>query len=170
MGCLVQRGAVSPSCRAQLGWEAPDSGHHLLGHSLWSSDLQRLVPGHPCNKAAWELMILRSSSPPPISPSQKLQSKSFDHYLHGTDEDKAWSIYWTVSSFLLQHHLGLNFPAHFEVSIKYQTLVTDLNLKSLVHIHLQSFRCFMHKTSIAPKAQIVTRSAPIHRGVRFSTA
>lgn len=85
------------------------------------------------------------------------------------NEDKAWNIYRSISSFLLQHDLGLNFPAYFEVTSKHQTLVTELNLKSLVLIRLQSFKCFMHKISVIPKAQIVTRSVPIHWSVCFST-
>jgi len=86
------------------------------------------------------------------------------------NKDKSLDIYQSISSFSLQHHLGLNFPAFFEVTSKHQTLVTELNLKALVHIHLQSFNCFMHKISIAPKAQIVTGSVPMHWGVCFGTA
>lgn len=84
-------------------------------------------------------------------------------------KDKAWNIYWRISSFLLQHHLGLNFPAHFEVSSKHQPLVTELNLKSLMLIHLQSVKCFMQKISTAPKAQAVTRPVPIRTGFCFRT-
>lgn len=71
-GLSGPKGSCFSKLQSSLGWEAPDSGQHVLGHCLWSSDLESSSVLSP--RAALPQSCLRTSSSSPISPSQKLQS------------------------------------------------------------------------------------------------